>query len=98
MFHLLSSITIVNTLFEVEVEIENQTLNCKISGEHQIQTLRCVGHLRPGWTFEPRPKWPMGGLIGHLGPPQVAVGHLRPAANEDFYNVITIKYTIVLFY
>ena len=28
------------------------------SGEHQIQALRSVGHLRPRWTFEPRPKWP----------------------------------------
>ena len=37
----------------------NLTLNCKISGEHQIQTLKSVGHLRPGWTSEPRPKWPM---------------------------------------
>ena len=61
MFHLLSSITIVEV--ETEVEIENQTLNCKISGEHQIQTLRFVGHLRPGWTIEPRPKWPMGGHL-----------------------------------
>ena len=26
--------------------------------DHQIQTLRSVIHLRPGWTFEPRPKWP----------------------------------------
>ena len=34
--------------FEVEDEIENRTLNCKISGDHQIQTLRSVGHLRPG--------------------------------------------------
>ena len=40
--------------FEVEDEIENQTLNCKISSDHQIQT--SIGHLRPGWTFEPRPK------------------------------------------
>ena len=55
--------------FEVEVEIENQTLSCKISGEHQIQTLRSVGHWRPGW-----------GLIGHLGPSQMAISHLRLAA------------------
>ena len=44
---LLSSTTIANTS-EVEDEIENQTLNCKISGNHQFQTLRSVGHLRPG--------------------------------------------------
>ena len=44
-----------------------------MSGEHQ--TLRSVGHLRPGWTFEPRPKWPMGGL---LRPTQMAIDHLRP--------------------
>ena len=60
----------------MDVEIENQTLNCKISGEHQIKTLRCVGHLRPGWTFEPRPKWPMEGLLRLT---QLAIGHLRPA-------------------
>ena len=59
----------------INVEIENETSNCKISGEHQIQTLRSVSHLRPGWTFEPRPKWPMGGL---LRPTQMAVAHLRP--------------------
>ena len=29
-----------------------------------------------GWTFEPRPKWPMGGLLRLT---QMAVGHLRPA-------------------
>ena len=34
--------------FEVKDEIENQTLNCKIAGDYQIQTLRSVGHLRPG--------------------------------------------------
>ena len=33
--------------------VENQTLNCKISGDYQIQTSRSVGHLRLGWTFEP---------------------------------------------
>ena len=32
----------------------NQTLNCKISSDHQIQTLKSVGHWRPGWTSEPR--------------------------------------------
>ena len=52
-----------NSQHSFEVEIENQTLNCKISGEHQVQTLRSVGHLRPGWTFEPRPKWQMRGLL-----------------------------------
>ena len=45
--------------FEVEVENENQTLNYKISGDYQIQTLRSVSHLKLGWTSEPRPKWLM---------------------------------------
>ena len=34
-------------MIKVEDEIENQTLNCKISGDHQIQTLRSIGHLGP---------------------------------------------------
>ena len=49
--------------------------NSKISGKHQIQILRSVGLLRPGWTFEPRPEWPMGGLLRLT---QMAIGHLRP--------------------
>ena len=36
----------------------------------------------------------MGGLIWHLGPPQVAVGHLRLAANWDFYNVLVIIHPV----
>ena len=51
-----------------------------MSGEHQIQTLRFVGHLRPWWTIEPRPKWPMG---GHLSLTQMAIGHLRCQSFES---------------
>ena len=89
----LSSITIVNTPFEVEVEIENQTLNCKISSEHQIQTLRFVGHLRPGWTIEPRPKWPMG---GHLSLTQMAISHLRHWSFESNAMYILLMWTILI--
>ena len=53
MFYLLSSTTIVNTPLKLKIKIEYQTLNHKISGDHQIQTLRSVGHLRLGWNSEP---------------------------------------------
>ena len=36
--------------------------------------------MRPGWTIEPRPKWP---TAGHLSPTQMAVGHLRRRSFES---------------
>ena len=89
MFHFLSSATIVNTSFKLK--FENQTLNCKISGDHQIQTLRSVGHLTPGCTSEPSPTWPTLAIYAHRKWPSAisdqcekAIGHLSPTQHIAF--------------
>ena len=44
--------------------------------------------MRPGWTIEPRPKWPVG---GHLSPTQMAVGDLRRRSFESIATCFLVE-------
>ena len=46
------------------------------------------GISKPVMSFEPGPEWSTWPLSATLGQPQMTVGHLRPAAIRDFYNVV----------
>ena len=82
MFDLLSSTTVI----VVEDEIKNQTLNCKISGDHQIQILRSVGHLGPGRTSR------RGDITGLRWPPRpsgtYSNGHQPSETNPKMLSAI----------
>ena len=34
-------------------------------------------------------------IVGHLNPPQMAVGHMRPAAIGNFYNGTSVLYFLM---
>ena len=42
----------------------------------KFKILRYVGHLKPGWTFDPRPHWPFRPTPNGCWPPETG-GHLR---------------------